>query len=222
MINLFLAIVRRDLMLALRQKSDLVQTLFFFAVVVTLIPLGVGAEAGLLMTMAPGVVWVSALLAALLSLPRLFAHDWADGTLEQMLLSAEPLPVIVLGKGFAHWVVTGIPITVFTAVFGVMFNLPLEQTMVLMLSLFLGTPVLSLIGAIGAALTLGLRAGSILTSLLVLPLYIPILVFGSGATIQVAISVSPSAYLMVTAALSLLTLAAAPFAISAALRISIQ
>ena len=145
-----------------------------------------------------------------------------DGTLEQMLLSAEPLPVIVLGKGFAHWVVTGIPITVFTAVFGVMFNLPLEQTMVLMLSLFLGTPVLSLIGAIGAALTLGLRAGSILTSLLVLPLYIPILVFGSGATIQVAISVSPSAYLMVTAALSLLTLAAAPFAISAALRISIQ
>ena len=209
-------------MLALRQKSDLVQTLFFFAVVVTLIPLGVGAEAGLLMTMAPGVVWVSALLAALLSLPRLFAHDWADGTLEQMLLSAEPLPVIVLGKVFAHWVVTGIPITVFTAVFGVMFNLPLEQTMVLMLSLFLGTPVLSLIGAIGAALTLGLRAGSILTSLLVLPLYIPILVFGSGATIQVAISVSPSAYLMVTAALSLLTLAAAPFAISAALRISIQ
>ena len=145
MINLFLAIVRRDLMLALRQKSDLVQTLFFFAVVVTLIPLGVGAEAGLLMTMAPGVVWVSALLAALLSLPRLFAHDWADGTLEQMLLSAEPLPVIVLGKVFAHWVVTGIPITVFTAVFGVMFNLPLEQTMVLMLSLFLGTPVLVLL-----------------------------------------------------------------------------
>lgn len=222
MFNLFLAIVRRDLMLALRQKSDIVQTIFFFAVVVTLVPLGVGAEQELLRSMAPGVIWVAALLAALLSLPRLFAHDWADGTLEQMVISAEPLPVIVLGKVFAHWLVTGIPITVFTAVFGVMFDLPIEQSVVLMASLMLGTPVLSLVGAIGAALTLGLRAGSVLTSLLVLPLYIPVLTFGAGATVQVAIAVSPSAYLMVTAALSFLALAAAPFAISAALRISIQ
>ena len=210
MFNLFLAMVRRDLMLALRQKTDIVQTLFFFAVVVTLVPLGVGAEPNLLRSMAPGVVWVAALLAALLSLPRIFAFDYADGTLEQMVISAEPLSVIVLAKVFAHWLVTGIPITIFTAVFGVMFDLPLEQALVLMLSLLLGTPVLSLVGAIGAALTLGLRAGSVLTSLLVLPLYIPVLIFGTGATVQVAISVSPTAYLM------------APFAISAALRISIQ
>ena len=222
MFNLFLAMVRRDLMLALRQKTDIVQTLFFFAVVVTLVPLGVGAEPNLLRSMAPGVVWVAALLAALLSLPRIFAFDYADGTLEQMVISAEPLSVIVLAKVFAHWLVTGIPITIFPAVFGVMFDLPLEQALVLMLSLLLGTPVLSLVGAIGAALTLGLRAGSVLTSLLVLPLYIPVLIFGTGATVQVAISVSPTAYLMVTAALSFLALAAAPFAISAALRISIQ
>ena len=222
MFNLFLAMVRRDLMLALRQKTDIVQTLFFFAVVVTLVPLGVGAEPNLLRSMAPGVVWVAALLAALLSLPRIFAFDYADGTLEQMVISAEPLSVIVLAKVFAHWLVTGIPITIFTAVFGVMFDLPLEQALVLMLSLLLGTPVLSLVGAIGAALTLGLRAGSVLTSLLVLPRYIPVLIFGTGATVQVAISVSPTAYLMVTAALSFLALAAAPFAISAALRISIQ
>lgn len=222
MLNLFFAVVRRDLMLALRQKTDIVQTLFFFAVVVTLVPLGVGAEQELLRNMAPGVVWVAALLAALLSLPRIFALDYADGTLEQMIISAEPLSVIVIAKVFAHWLVTGIPITIFTAVFGLMFDLPLDQTLVLMASLLLGTPVLSLVGAIGAALTLGLRAGSVLTSLLVLPLYIPVLTFGAGATIQVAISVSPTAYLMVTAALSFLALAAAPFAIAAALRISIQ
>ena len=222
MLNLFLSVIRRDLLLALKQKSDIVQTLFFFAVVVTLVPLGVGAETNLLRSMAPGVVWVAALLAALLSLPRLFSHDWADGTLEQMLISAEPLTVIVLAKVSAHWLVTGVPMTVFSLVFGVMFDLPLEETWVLTAALALGTPVLSLVGAIGAALTLGLRAGSVLTSLLVLPLYIPVLVFGAGAAVQVAMSVSPAAYLMVTGALTLFALAAAPFAVAAALRISMQ
>lgn len=222
MLNLFFSVIRRDLLLALKQKSDIVQTLFFFAVVVTLVPLGVGAETNLLRSMAPGVVWVAALLAALLSLPRLFAHDWADGTLEQMLISAEPLTVIVLAKVSAHWLVTGVPMTVFSLVFGVMFDLPLEETWVLTAALALGTPVLSLVGAIGAALTLGLRAGSVLTSLLVLPLYIPVLVFGAGAAVQVAMSVSPVAYLMVTGALTLFALAAAPFAVAAALRISMQ
>ena len=222
MLNLFFSVIRRDLLLALKQKSDIVQTLFFFAVVVTLVPLGVGAETNLLRSMAPGVVWVAALLAALLSLPRLFAHDWADGTLEQMLISAEPLTVIVLAKVSAHWLVTGVPMTVFSLVFGVMFDLPLEETWVLTAALALGTPVLSLVGAIGAALTLGLRAGSVLTSLLLLPLYIPVLVFGAGAAVQVAMSVSPAAYLMVTGALTLFALAAAPFAVAAALRISMQ
>lgn len=222
MLNLFFSVIRRDLLLALKQKSDIVQTLFFFAVVVTLVPLGVGAETNLLRSMAPGVVWVAALLAALLSLHRLFAHDWADGTLEQMLISAEPLTVIVLAKVSAHWLVTGVPMTVFSLVFGVMFDLPAEETWVLTAALALGTPVLSLVGAIGAALTLGLRAGSVLTSLLVLPLYIPVLVFGAGAAVQVAMSVSPAAYLMVTGALTLFALAAAPFAVAAALRISMQ
>ena len=222
MLNLFFSVIRRDLLLALKQKSDIVQTLFFFAVVVTLVPLGVGAETNLLRSMAPGVVWVAALLAALLSLPRLFAHDWADGTLEQMLISAEPLTVIVLAKVSAHWLVTGVPMTVFSLFFGVMFDLPAEETWVLTAALALGTPVLSLVGAIGAALTLGLRAGSVLTSLLVLPLYIPVLVFGAGAAVQVAMSVSPAAYLMVTGALTLFALAAAPFAVAAALRISMQ
>lgn len=222
MLNLFFSVIRRDLLLALKQKSDIVQTLFFFAVVVTLVPLGVGAETNLLRSMAPGVVWVAALLAALLSLPRLFAHDWADGTLEQMLISAEPLTVIVLAKVSAHWLVTGVPMTVFSLVFGVMFDLSTEETWVLTAALALGTPVLSLVGAIGAALTLGLRAGSVLTSLLVLPLYIPVLVFGAGAAVQVAMSVSPAAYLMVTGALTLFALAAAPFAVAAALRISMQ
>ena len=222
MLNLFFSVIRRDLLLALKQKSDIVQTLFFFAVVVTLVPLGVGAETNLLRSMAPGVVWVAALLAALLSLPRLFAHDWADGTLEQMLISAEPLTVIVLAKVSAHWLVTGVPMTLFSLIFGVMFDLPAEETWVLTMALALGTPVLSLVGAIGAALTLGLRAGSVLTSLLVLPLYIPVLVFGAGAAVQVAMSVSPAAYLMVTGALTLFALAAAPFAVAAALRISMQ
>ena len=141
MLNLFFSVIRRDLLLALKQKSDIVQTLFFFAVVVTLVPLGVGAETNLLRSMAPGVVWVAALLAALLSLPRLFAHDWADGTLEQMLISAEPLTVIVLAKVSAHWLVTGVPMTVFSLVFGVMFDLPAEETWVLTAALALGTPV---------------------------------------------------------------------------------
>ena len=179
--QLFLTILRRDLMLALRRKSDLAQVIFFFAVVVTLVPLGVGAETNTLRAIAPGVVWVAALLAALLSLPRMFAADFADGTLEQMLVAAEPLPVIVFAKVIAHWLVTGVPMTVFAALFGVMFDLSLDVTLVLVASLAVGTPILSFIGAIGAALTLGLRAGGVLTSLLVLPLYIPVLIFGSGA-----------------------------------------
>lgn len=221
MLRIFLAILRRDLRLALREKSDLMQTLFFFAVVLTLIPLGVGAESNLLRSMAPGVLWVAALLASLLSLPRLFALDYANGVLEQMLVSEEPLVVIALAKIAAHWTVTGLPLTCFSLVFVLMYDVPMDAGWVLMVSLLLGTPVLSLVGAIGAALTLGLRAGSVLTSLLVLPLYVPVLVFGAGAAVQVLIGVSPAAYLMVTGALSLLSLAAAPFAVAAALRIAV-
>lgn len=220
--QLFLTILRRDLMLALRRKSDLAQVIFFFAVVVTLVPLGVGAETNTLRAIAPGVVWVAALLAALLSLPRMFAADFADGTLEQMLVAAEPLPVIVFAKLIAHWLVTGVPMTVFAALFGVMFDLSLDVTLVLVASLAVGTPILSFIGAIGAALTLGLRAGGVLTSLLVLPLYIPVLIFGSGAASAVAVSMSPTAHFLIVGGLTLATAALSPMAVSAALRIAEQ
>ena len=220
--QLFLTILRRDLMLALRRKSDLAQVIFFFAVVVTLVPLGVGAETNTLRAIAQGVVWVAALLAALLSLPRMFAADFADGTLEQMLVAAEPLPVIVFAKVIAHWLVTGVPMTVFAALFGVMFDLSLDVTLVLVASLAVGTPILSFIGAIGAALTLGLRAGGVLTSLLVLPLYIPVLIFGSGAASAVAVSMSPTAHFLIVGGLTLATAALSPMAVSAALRIAEQ
>lgn len=220
--QLFLTILRRDLMLALRRKSDLAQVIFFFAVVVTLVPLGVGAETNTLRAIAPGVVWVAALLAALLSLPRMFAADFADGTLEQMLVAAEPLPVIVFAKVIAHWLVTGVPMTIFAALFGVMFDLSLDVTLVLVTSLAVGTPILSFIGAIGAALTLGLRAGGVLTSLLVLPLYIPVLIFGSGAASAVAVSMSPTAHFLIVGGLTLATAALSPMAVSAALRIAEQ
>lgn len=143
MFNLFMTILKRDLTLSLRRKSDLAQVIFFFAVVVTLVPLGVGAETNILRSIAPGVVWVAALLAALLSLPRMFATDHEDGTLEQMLVAAEPVPVIVVAKVAAHWIVTGVPMTIFATIFGVMFDLELDVTLVMVASLLIGTPVLS-------------------------------------------------------------------------------
>jgi heme exporter protein B len=215
-------VVRRDLLLAMRQKSDVLNTLFFFVVVVTLVPLGVGPEPNLLRAIAPGVVWVAALLAAMLSLPRLFANDYADGTLEQMLLSAEPLPLIVLGKAVAHWLVTGLPLTVVSLVFGVMFNLGTDLTLVMAASLLVGTPVLSLIGAVGAALTLGVRGGGVLTSLLVLPLYIPVLIFGAGAVEASAASIDSTAYFLIVGAIFLFSAALTPWAVAAALRVAAE
>ena len=218
MFNLFLTILHRDLTLSLRRKSDLAQVIFFFAVVVTLVPLGVGAETNILRAIAPGVVWVAALLAALLSLPRMFATDHDDGTLEQMLVAAEPLPIIVIAKVAAHWLVTGVPMTVFATIFGVMFDLELDVTIVMVASLLLGTPVLSLVGAVGA----GLRSGGVLTSLLVLPLYIPVLIFGAGASQAVAVGLTPASHFMIVGGLTLFSLALAPMAVSAALRIAEQ
>jgi len=222
MFRLFFAIVRRDLYLALRQKSDVINTVFFFIVVVTLVPLGIGPDQSLLRSIAPGVIWVSALLAALLSLPRLFANDYADGTLEQMLLSGEPLVVIVLGKVFSHWLTTGIPLTLISVLFALMFDLSSEVSLVLVASLFIGTPVLSLVGSVGAALTLGLRGGSVLTSLLVLPLYVPVLIFGAGAAEAVAVGMASTAYFLIVGALTLFSLVVMPIASSAALRIAAE
>ena len=217
MFRLFLAVVRRDLKLALRQRSDVLNTVFFFIVVVTLVPLGIGPDQQLLRMIAPGVVWVAALLAALLSLPRLFANDYADGTLEQMLLSGEPLTVIVIAKVFAHWLTTGIPLTLISGLFALMFDLQADVALVMMSSLFIGTPVLSLVGSVGAALTLGLRGGSVLTSLLVLPLYIPVLIFGAGAAEAVAVGINSAAYFFIVGALTLFSLVVMPVATSAAL-----
>lgn len=222
MLTTFLHVVRRDLLLAARQKADVLNTLFFFVVVVTIVPLGIGPEPNLLRSIAPGVVWVAALLAAILSLPRLFANDHVDGTLEQMLLSSEPLSMIVLGKAVAHWLVTGLLLTVMSVLFGVAFDLGREETFVLVVSLALGTPVLSLIGAVGAALTLGLRGGGVLTSLLVLPLYIPVLIFGSGAVGAAATSVGYAAYLLLLGAFLLFAIVLTPWIVGIALRISVE
>jgi len=187
---------------------------------VTLVPLGVGADPNLLRAIAPGIVWVSALLAANLSLARLFASDHADGTLEQMLLSPEPLAPVVLAKATAHWLTTGLPLTLIAALLGLMYDLGVQPTLILMLSLLLGTPVLSLVGAIGAALTLGLRGSGVLVSLLVLPLYVPVLIFGAGAVDAVMAGLAPKAHLLLLAAMLLAATVLTPLAASAALRIS--
>ena len=222
MLSVFLQVIRRDLLLAMRQKSDVLNTLFFFVVVVTMVPLGIGPEPALLRDIAAGVVWVAALLAAILSLPRLFANDYADGTLEQMLLSAEPLSLIVLGKAAAHWLTTGLPLTVMAVAFGVVFDLDVNATLVLVVSLALGTPVLSLIGSIGAALTLGLRGGGVLTSLLVLPLYIPVLIFGAGSVGAAASGLGVTAHFLLLGAFALSAVVLTPWVVAIALRISVE
>ncbi|MFN3565099.1 MAG: heme exporter protein CcmB [Burkholderiaceae bacterium] len=222
MMRTIATVVRRDLLLAFRQRADVANTLLFFVVVVTMVPLGVGPEPNTLRTIAPGIVWVAALLAAILSLPRLFANDYADGTLEQMLLTGEPLPVIVLAKAAAHWLVTGLPITAMAVLLAVMFDLDAGATAILVASLALGTPALSLIGAVGAALTLGLRGGGVLITLLVLPLYVPVLIFGAGAVETAAGGLSPQGHLLLLGAMSLGATVLAPWAIAAALRISLE
>jgi heme exporter protein B len=222
MIQTLLAVIHRDLLLAMRQRGDVANVLLFFVLVVTMVPLGVGPDKDILRLIAPGIVWVAALLSAILSLGRLFALDYADGTLEQILLSGQPLALAVLGKISAHWLMTGAPITVLSMVLAEMFDLAPAPSATLVASLLLGTPCLSLIGAVGAALTLGLRGGGVLVTLLVLPLYVPILIFGAGAVETSAGGLSPQSHLMLLGGLSLAAGALAPWAIGAALRISLE
>jgi heme exporter protein B len=196
--------------------------LAFFVVVVSLFPLAIGPESVLLKRIAPGVVWVAALLSVLLTLPRLFANDYADGTLEQLALSVYPLPVVALGKIVAHWLMAGLPLALLSPVLGLQFGLESRELVVLFASLMLGTPVLSMIGAIGAALTLGVRGGSILLALLVLPLYIPVLIFGAGAVEQSMVALDYSANLSLLGAILLLGGLVVPFAASAAVKISLD
>jgi heme exporter protein B len=219
---MFRWIVKRDLTLAWRRRADVLSTLFFFVIVVSLFPLGIGPEMQLLRSIAPGVVWVAALLASMLSLNRLFANDYPDGTLEQMLLTPQPLYLIVLGKVVAQWLVAEVPLVLIAPLLGVQFDLDPGTLLVLFVSLLLGTPVLSLIGSIGAALTLGLRGGGVLIALLILPLYIPVLIFGAGAVDASIIGSSPAANLYLLSAVLVLSLVFAPWATSAALRISLE
>ncbi|MGA8056060.1 MAG: heme exporter protein CcmB [Burkholderiales bacterium] len=218
----FAAIVRRDLLLAMRRRSDVLNTLVFFVIVVSLFPLGVGPEMNTLRQIAPGVVWVAALLASMLALGRLFAADHADGTLEQLVLSPQPLGLLVAGKVFAHWLTTGLPLVAIAPVLGIQFDLPPESLGVLGLSLMIGTPVLGLIGAVGAALTLGLRGGGVLVSLLVLPLYVPVLIFGAGAVEAAAAGTGAGANLSLLGAFLAVSLFFAPWATATALRISLE
>ena len=213
---------RRDLRIALRRRADTLAALFFFVIVASLFPLGVGPEPALLRSMAPGVVWVAALLASMLSLGRLFADDFADGTLEQLLLSPCPLPLLVLAKVAAHWLSAGLLLVLLSPLLALQFGLSMAATGVLMASLLLGTPLLSLVGAIGAALTIGVRGAGVLLSLLVLPLYIPVLIFGASAVDAVNAGTGIGGHFSLLGALLVLALFAAPWATAMALRIGLE
>lgn len=215
-------IVVRDLTLEWRRRTDVLSTLFFFVIVVSLFPLGIGPDLALLRAIAPGVVWVAALLASMLALSRLFTNDFHDGTLEQLLLTPQPLYLIVLGKVLALWLLSGLPLALIAPILGIQFGLSTNTLVVLIVSLLLGTPILGLIGSIGAALTLGLRSGGVLISLLILPLYVPVLIFGAGAVDATIVGLSPQANLSLLGALLALALVFAPWATSAALRISLE
>lgn len=220
--GLLVLIIRRDLVLAVRRRADVLTTLVFFVMVVSLFPLGVGPEPEILRNMASGVVWVAALLASMLALGRMFSADYQDGTLEQMLLAPQSLSVLVLGKILAHWMVSGLPLVLLAPVLGLQFGLPMQSLGVLMLGLLLGTPVLSMVGAVGAALTLGLRGGGVLVSLLVLPLCIPVLIFGAGAVEAATNGMAYTSHLSLLAALLVMALVLTPWVTAQALRISME
>ncbi len=215
-------IVWRDLILAWRRRADALSTVIFFVIVVSLFPLSIGPESALLRSIAPGVVWVAALLASMLSLPRLFGNDYQDGTLEQLLLSPQPLFIVVIGKVLAHWITSELPLVLISPLLGIQFGLSNDSLVVLVIGLFLGTPVLSLIGSVGAALTLGLRGSGVLISLLVLPLFIPVLIFGAGAVQANIIGLDAQPHLYLLGAVTVLALVFSPWATAAALRISVE
>lgn len=217
----FMAVIRRDLRLASRRPVEALLPVVFFVVAASLFPLGVGPETATLRQIAPGVVWVCALLSAMLSLGSLYGSDYADGSLEQMLLSGQPMVLLAAAKGFAHWLMTGVPLILVAPLLGLLFDMQGASIAALTIGLMLGTPVLSLIGGVGAALTLGLRNGAVLILLLVLPLCIPVLIFGAGAVSAVDTGLSSAGHFYLLGALLLLTLLGAPVATSAALRISI-
>jgi len=218
----FMILIRRDLMLAVRHRAEMANPLLFFILVTSLFPLAIGANPNLLQAIAPGVIWVAALLAALLSIENVFRSDFEDGSLEQYLLSSHPVSILVLAKIIAHWLITGLPLLLISPLLGILLGLHADAIKVLFITLLLGTPVLSLIGAVGVALTVGLRKGGMILSLLVLPLYIPLLIFASSAVDSAAAGLPVTAHLSLITALLVLSLSLSPFATAAALRVSLS
>lgn len=218
----FSSVLKRDLLLAFRQRSDLVNPLFFFIMVITLFPLGVGPEQSTLAKIGPGILWIAALLSTLLSVDTLFRQDFEDGSLELFLQSPHPLFMVVLGKVAAHWLVTSLPLIMVSPFLAAMLFLDMDTALVLIYGLLLGTPILSMISAIGAALTVGLRKGGVLIALIALPLYIPVLIFGTSAVEAASLALPYSGQLAYLGALTCLAITFAPFAIAAGLRVSIS
>jgi len=218
--SVFMLILKRDLTIALRHRDDVFNPILFFIIVVTLFPLSIGPESNMLARIAPGIIWVAAVLSTLLSLDRLFKSDHADGSLEQLLLSPYPIFVIVQAKILAHWMLTGLPLIFIAPLLAVLLNLDTNAYGALMITLFIGTPVLSFIGAIGVALTVGIKKGGVLLSLLVLPLYIPLLIFATSAIDTATMNLPYSGQLAIIAALFFGAFSLSPFAVGAALRVS--
>ncbi len=217
----FSAMVRRDFTLALRDKSQWSNPLFFFILACSLFPLGIGPEPNTLEKIAPGIIWVTALLAAMLSLDGVFRSDFEDGSLEQQILGPHPFTVLVYAKILVHWLITGIPLMLLSPLLGVVLHLPADGIILLMISLLLGTPVLSLVGSIGVALTVGIKRGGMLLSLLILPLYIPVLIFGAGAVDVGLGGLDTSGHFLLMAAILVLAITLAPLATAAALKVSV-
>lgn len=222
LIHPFIWALQRDIQLAARHKTELLTALFFFVIVVNLLPLGVGPDPSLLKKIAPGTLWIGALLSTLLGLQRLFGQDFHDGTLEPFLLAPYPLPILLSGKIWAQWLVSSLPIILVAPVLGLQFDLGTRSLLILMASLLLGTPTLTFIGAVGAALTLGIRGGGVLLSLLILPLYIPVLIFGAGAVEADLSGISASGHFYLLGALLMISLFLAPWATAVALRLAME
>lgn len=222
MFNAWTQIFKRDLLIAFRRRSEIVHPLIFFVMVISLFPLAIGDDKVLLQKIAPAIIWVTALLATMLSLDNLFRSDFEDGSLEQMTLLKTPLSLLVTAKITAHWVITGLPLILITPLLAVLLYVPSETISMLLLTLLLGTPTLSLIGAVGIALTVGLRQGGVILSLLILPLYIPVLIFATLAMQNSAQGFSAEAQIAMMLAILVLAITLSPFAIAAALKVSLN
>jgi heme exporter protein B len=217
-----LYMIRRELLLAFRQRAELVNSMLFYSFIVVLFPLAIGAQPSLISKVAPAIIWVAALLSVLLSIDRTFRSDFEDGTMEQLILSVHPLSLLVLGKILAHWLVSGVPLLVLTPVLGLVLGLDASNIKVLMLTLLLGTPVLSAVGAIGVALTVGLRRGGILLALLVLPMYVPVLLFATMMVEHANSGLPVTADLSMLIAFLILAITLAPLPTAAALKVSVS